>query len=113
MHSFYKLVQLKTGLRFIFIIFVGLLFQFQAHAQTFLAGTVRDEIDSLPVPNVMLIADKDTVITDSLGNFKMVNKEAKKLTVISASFSPQEVELIGENEYDLNIFLSNESGLYV
>lgn len=105
---------MKFYLRLISLLLLALAVQRNSQAQTVIIGRILDEVDSLPVPNTFVIAGKDTVLSDSLGKFVLLNSaKAKSLRVISRFHAPQSVTLTGENEYALTIVLGYESEKYV
>lgn len=105
---------MKHLLRIISFIAIALLLQTKSQAQTVIIGRLIDEVDSLPVSNAFVIAGKDTVLSDTLGNFTILNNtKEKKLLIVSRYHAQQSVKLTGENEFGLTIILTAESEKYV
>lgn len=83
-------------------------------SQSVVIGRIIDEKDSLPVAHAWVIAGKDTVMSDSLGQFTIFNSaNAKELLVVSRKFPPQAVTLSGENEYALTVVLKHTAEKFV
>lgn len=109
-----RLKHLKILFFTFFLLLASILGQLTAVAQTVVGGKVLAERDSSPVPFAAIIIDRDTVFTDSLGHFFILNQnKAKLLRVISSEFPSQSVVIGDSNEYALTILLADGKDKFV